>query len=112
MTPNPGLQKRTRPQFTTEYKLKTLAEADACQHGEIGALLRREKLFSSQLTTGGAEKLAKTTPGPKPPSPSPGRSGTWKTACWHTWDWTRRKAGGHGRIAGFFSTGSAKSEWG
>lgn len=80
VTPNPGLEKRTRRQFSTEYKLKILAEADACQHGEIGAcqhgeigaLLRREKLFSSQLTTwrrelaaGGAEKLSKTAPGPK-----------------------------------------------
>ena len=72
VTPNPGLEKRTRRQFSTEYKLKILAEADACQHGEIGALLRREKLFSSQLTTwrrelaaGGAEKLSKTAPGLK-----------------------------------------------
>ncbi|WP_035529363.1 hypothetical protein, partial [Haliea salexigens] len=40
VTPNPGLEKRTRRQFSTEYKLKILAEADACQHGEIGALLR------------------------------------------------------------------------
>lgn len=72
VTPNPNLEKRTRRRFTTEYKLKILAEADACQHGEIGKLLRREKLFSSQLATwrrelvaGGAGKLTKTAPGPK-----------------------------------------------
>lgn len=72
VTPNPNLEKRTRRRFTTEYKLKILAEADACQHGEVGQLLRREKLFSSQLATwrrelaaGGADKLTKTVPGPK-----------------------------------------------
>ena len=72
VTPNPNLEKRTRRQCTTEYKLKILAEADTCQHGEIGKLLRQEKLFSSQLATwrrelaaGGADKLTKTTPGPK-----------------------------------------------
>jgi len=47
VTLNPNLQKRTRRQFTTEYKLKILAEPDACQHGEVGKLLRREKLFIS-----------------------------------------------------------------
>lgn len=51
VTPNPKLEQRTRRQFSTEYKLRILAEADACQHGELGELLRREKLYSSQLTT-------------------------------------------------------------
>jgi hypothetical protein len=32
------------------YKLRVLAEADACGTGEIGALLRREGLYSSHLT--------------------------------------------------------------
>ena len=37
--------------FAAEYKLKVLGEADACrEHGEIGALLRREGLYSSHLT--------------------------------------------------------------
>ncbi|MDN6337071.1 transposase [Halomonas piscis] len=73
VTPNPKLEKRTRRQFSTEYKLRILAEADACQHGELGELLRREKLYSSQLTTwrkelaeNGVEKLHKTAPGPTP----------------------------------------------
>ncbi|WP_280554787.1 transposase [Halomonas sp. 25-S5] len=72
VTPNPKLEKRTRRQFSTEYKLRILAEADACRHGEFGELLRREKLYSSQLTTwrkelaqDGEEKLHKTAPGPK-----------------------------------------------
>ena len=36
--------------FSAEYKLRVLAEADACtQRSEIGALLRREGLYSSHL---------------------------------------------------------------
>lgn len=72
VTAHPDLEKRSRRRFTIEYKLRILAEADQCQHGEIGALLRREKLYSSQLTTwrrelenDGVEKLGKSTPGPK-----------------------------------------------
>jgi transposase len=43
--------KTTRRQFTAEYKLKIVRAADACSKpGEIGALLRREGLYSSQLT--------------------------------------------------------------
>jgi transposase-like protein len=42
--------KAERRQFSAEYKLRILAEADACsQRGEIGALLRREGLYSSLL---------------------------------------------------------------
>ena len=41
----------TRRRFTAKYKLKVLQEADQCQaSGEIGALLRREGLYSSHLT--------------------------------------------------------------
>ena len=41
---------RTRRQFTTTYKLQILAAADACtKPGELGALLRREGLYSSHL---------------------------------------------------------------
>ncbi len=49
VTPLPELEKRSRRRFTTEYKLCILAEADHCQHGELGALLRRENLYSNQL---------------------------------------------------------------
>jgi len=39
-----------RRRFTAEYKLRILREADACKaSGEIGALLRREGLYSSHL---------------------------------------------------------------
>lgn len=44
-------EKAARRQFNTEYKRKILKEADACtQEGEIGALLRREGLYSSHLS--------------------------------------------------------------
>lgn len=41
--------KPQRRKFTTGYKLKILQEADECQNGELGALLRREGLYSSML---------------------------------------------------------------
>ena len=44
--------KAERRRFTAEYKAKVLREADSCkQPGEIGALLRREGLYWSNLTT-------------------------------------------------------------
>src|SRR3989442_15287451 len=42
--------KAARRAFTAEYKLRIVREADACRKpGEIGALLRREGLYSSHL---------------------------------------------------------------
>ena len=49
VTPDPSLEKRTRRKFTVDYKLRIITEANACKHGELGALLRREKLYSNQL---------------------------------------------------------------
>ena len=44
-------RRRSTPAFTAEYRLRILKEADACtKPGELGALLRREGLYSSQLT--------------------------------------------------------------
>lgn len=72
VTPNPALEKRTRRVFSTEYKLSILNQADACEHGELGILLRREKLYSNQLSqwrrefaAHGLEGLSKSQPGPK-----------------------------------------------
>jgi transposase-like protein len=43
--------KATRRRFTAEYKLKVLREADRSRKpGEIGALLRREGLYTSHLS--------------------------------------------------------------
>ena len=41
--------KPTRRKFTAEYKLKILQETDQCKPGDVGAVLRREGLFSSNL---------------------------------------------------------------
>ena len=51
--PDPEVpEKKPRRKFTAKYKLQILAEADACTHpGQLGVLLRREGLFSSNLTT-------------------------------------------------------------
>ena len=44
--------KATRRRFPVEYKRKIVREADACKTpGGVGALLRREGLYSSHLTT-------------------------------------------------------------
>jgi transposase-like protein len=46
------MAKATRRRFSAEYKLKILRKAEACtQPGELGALLRREGLYSSNVTT-------------------------------------------------------------
>src|SRR3954454_22739634 len=50
--PDPELVERAkRRRFTAEYKLRILQQAEACTRpGEIGALLRREGLYTSHLT--------------------------------------------------------------
>lgn len=50
--PDPEVpEKKTRRRFTAAYKLRILEEADQCdQPGAIGALLRREGLYTSNLT--------------------------------------------------------------
>src|SRR3982750_4417967 len=51
--------KARRRAFTAEYKKRILAEADAAiGSGTIGALLRREGLYSSHLTTWRQERAA------------------------------------------------------
>jgi transposase-like protein len=65
--------KPQRRRFTAEYKRRIVREADRCtQAGEIGALLRREGLYSSHLVTwraardrGELEGLSAKKRGPK-----------------------------------------------
>jgi transposase-like protein len=71
--PDPKSETRSRRIFTTEYKLSVLRRADACKHGELGELLRKEKLYSNQLSQwrrefaeGGIDALSKSAPGPAP----------------------------------------------
>jgi transposase-like protein len=68
--------KASRRRFTAEYKRKILQEADACTApGAIGALLRREGLYSSYLTAWRAQRergeLAGLTPKQRGPAPKP-----------------------------------------
>lgn len=48
----------SRRQFSREYKLRILAEVEQCQRGEIGAVLRREGLYSSTLSRWRKQKAA------------------------------------------------------
>ena len=72
--PDPEVPARAkRRRFTAQYKLRILEEADAGRApGEVGALLRREGLYSSQLTLwrrarreGSLKALSKPRGGPK-----------------------------------------------
>lgn len=66
-----------RRTFTAEYKLRVLAAADAAVgHGGIGALLRREGLYSSHLVTWRRERQAGILKGltPRTRGPKPTRS--------------------------------------
>ena len=73
--PDPEVMKRpVRRSFSTGYKRRILEEASRCRKpGELGALLRREGLYSStltgwrrQLAAGVAWGLAPKPRGPKP----------------------------------------------
>ncbi len=67
------LAKASRRRFTAAYKREILRQADACtEFGQLGALLRREGLYSSHLTTwrrqreqGALQALAPKKRGPK-----------------------------------------------
>jgi len=71
--------KATRRRFTLDYKRKIVREADGCKTpGAVGALLRREGLYSSHLTTWRAARergdlagssLKKRGPVPRIPDP-------------------------------------------
>jgi len=66
---------RTRRQFSTAYKLQILAAAEACtKAGELGALLRREGLYSSHLSVWRAAERRGELRGPakrRGPVPTP-----------------------------------------
>lgn len=57
----PALPARARRrQFTVAYKLRILHEADHCAIGQLGALLRREGLYSSHLSNWRQQRAAGT----------------------------------------------------
>jgi len=78
--PDPEVSdKPKRRRFTAEYKRKFLKQADACTRpGEMGALLRREGVYSSSLNAWRAARergeiagLAPKKRGPKASAPDP-----------------------------------------
>ena len=80
VTSSPELTARPRRRsFTAEEKLRILAETDrAAQTGEIGAVLRREGIYSSLLTdwrrqreAGAFNALSPSRRGPKPAGVNP-----------------------------------------
>ena len=73
--PDPEVVARpTRRQFSPEYRLRILEEADRCtEPGEVGRVLRREGLYSSHLSAwrksrrqGSLRGLTPNKRGPKP----------------------------------------------
>jgi transposase len=68
------MAKATRRRFSAEYKLKILREAETCTlPGQIGALLRREGLYFSNLRTWREQRQAGELGGlaPKKRGPAP-----------------------------------------
>jgi len=64
--------RHTRRRFTTAYKLEILRRADACtRHGELGALLRKEGLYSSHLITWRQQRERGLTPKKRGRKPVP-----------------------------------------
>ena len=72
-------ERAVRRGFTAAYKLRILKEAESCtERGQLGALLRREGLYSSNLITwkrqmekGTLEALSPRKRGPKAKRPDP-----------------------------------------
>jgi transposase-like protein len=72
-------EKAVRRRFTAEYKRRILKEVDVCtEPGQLGRLLRREGLYSSNVTTwrrqaerGTLDALSPRKRGPKVQRPDP-----------------------------------------
>ena len=64
--------KAKRRQFSVQYKLRILEEAERCtEPGQIGALLRREGLYSSHLCKWRQQKARGHLQGQAPPKRGP-----------------------------------------
>jgi len=80
VVPNPEVpEKASRRSYTAEYKRLILKEAEVCkERGQVGALLRREGLYFSNLTAwrhqverGTLDALSSKKRGPKARKPDP-----------------------------------------
>jgi len=77
--PNPEVVDRpVSRRVTAAEKARILQEADQCRHGELGALCRREGIYSSTLSKWRKQReravqewLEPQKPGPKPQEPNP-----------------------------------------
>ncbi len=77
--PDPEVpEKASRRQFSAKYKLRILKKTDDCEPGEIGAVLRKEGLYWSNLHTwrqqgknGTLKGLSPKKRGPKKPPANP-----------------------------------------
>jgi transposase len=77
--PDPEVTERPVPRrFTAEYKARIVQEADRLGRQELGSLLRREGLYSSQVSDWRKQRdhalqkwMEPQKPGPKPEAPNP-----------------------------------------
>jgi transposase-like protein len=66
------VEKPKRRRFSAEYRLRIVREADGCKEpGEIGALLRREGLYSSLLSSWRRQRDAGALAGLEPKKRGP-----------------------------------------
>lgn len=73
--PNPEVQpKAERRTFSAEYKRRIVAEAEQCQRGELGALLRREGLTYGQVGQWREAQAAGTLAKKRGPVANPNRA--------------------------------------
>lgn len=73
VVPARHIEQRRRRILSPEYKLRIVQETKNCQRGELGKILRRERLYSAQVrqwqrdyAAHGIAGLSKSTPGPAP----------------------------------------------
>jgi transposase-like protein len=72
---NPEVQpKGERRRFSAEYKRRIVAEAEQCQHGELGSLLRREGLTYAQMSKWRSAHAAGTLDKKRGPVANPNRA--------------------------------------
>jgi len=71
VVPSPQNDRRQRRKFTAEQKARILQEADACERGQVAALLRREGIYDSHLANWRAQRDAQGRAGLEPSKPGP-----------------------------------------
>jgi transposase len=68
--PDPQLEKRQRRRFSAEQKRRILEEVEACsERGQVAAIVRREGLYASQLSTWRRQREARGLAGLEPKTP-------------------------------------------